>query len=557
MYQAVIQRTNVPKGNKPILYSILVLSTIVIFSTTPIAHGESLEVWTDKPEYDHNTVIFLHGFVSDPINNVDVKIEVINPIFDVIKTTQLQVDYDGNFHTSIKTSEQAWLLDGTYIIRATYSDMSEEVQVELFGGVGGPITVSINAPTYDKGDTIRVTGGVGVLLSATKIYLTILDPLGGEVFSDEFEVGAYKKFASELTAGDGEWIYDGIYTIRVLYGNEKRMAEATFGYEGIEGKTAPEIPNISVTTDKQDYFIGDNIIISGTVKYPNTYAEIPVTIRVFDPAGNTASISHVLPTVSETFSTQLSTIMPPWESPGIYEVKVSYRDDTASTTFLFSSGETTSTPISEPAKGGEVVIPIGTSVQGCEDANECYIPNMLSVRTGERVSWFNKDTAIHTITSGTPGDGPDGNFHSEDFMPGFKFSHTFDESGEYSYYCMYHPWQTGVVIVEGDDVVEEDTPISLDVSVTASQVVIPSWIKDVAGFWCTDEINDENFLSAIQYLIDNDVIIVSAESVGEGFAQKLPSWIKSNACWWSKDQISDESFASGLQFLIENGIIRV
>ena len=94
-------------------------------------------------------------------------------------------------------------------------------------------------------------------------------------------------------------------------------------------------------------------------------------------------------------------------------------------------------------------------------------------------------------------------------------------------------------------------------SVTASQVVIPGWIKDVAGFWCSDEINDENFLSAIQYLIDNDIIIVSAEATAEGFAQKVPSWIKSNACWWSKDQISDESFASGLQFLIENGIIRV
>lgn len=557
MYQVLILRTNVSKGNKPILYSILILSTIVIFSTISIAHGESLEVSTDKPEYDHNTVIFLHGFVSDPIKNVDVKIEVINPTFDIIKTTQLQLDYNGNYHTSIKTSEQSWLLDGIYIIRATYSDISEEVQVELFGGVGPPITISINAPSYDEGDTIRVSGGVGELLSATKIYLTILDPLRSEVYAEEFEVGAYKKFAEELTAGDGDWIYDGIYTIKVIYRDEKRMAEATFGYEGIEGKTAPEIPNISVTTDKQDYFIGDIIIISGSVKKPDTYAGIPVTIRIFDPTGETSSISHVIPTVSETFSTQISTIMPPWESSGIYEVVASYRDDKASTTFLFSGGETTSTPISEPTKGGEVVIPIGTSGQGCEDTNECYIPNKLPVRTGESVSWFNKDTAIHTITSGTPGDGPDGNFHSEDLMPGFKFSNTFDESGEYPYYCMYHPWQTGVVIVEGADIVEEDTPVSLDVSVTASQVVIPSWIKDVAGFWCTDEINDENFLSAIQYLIDNDVIIVSAESVGEGFAQKLPSWIKSNACWWSKDQISDESFASGLQFLIEKGIIRV
>ncbi len=557
MYQALINRTDVPKGNKPTLFSILILSTIVIFSTISIAHGESLEVSTDKPEYDHNTVIFLHGFVSDPIKNVDVKIEVINPTFDIIKTTQLQVDYNGNYHASIKTSEQSWLLDGMYIIRATYSDISEEVQVELFGGVGPPITLSIDAPSYDEGDTIRVSGGVGELLSATKIYLTILDPLRSEVYAEEFEVGTYKKFAEELTAGDGDWIYDGIYTIKVIYRDEKRMAETTFEYEGIEGKTAPEIPNIIVSTEKEQYFIGDIIVISGSVKKPDTYAGIPVTIRIFDPTGETSSISHVIPTVSETFSTQISTIMPPWESSGIYEVVASYRDDKASTTFLFSGGETTSTPISEPTKGGEVVIPIATSGQGCEDTNECYIPNKLPVRTGESVSWFNKDTAIHTITSGTPGDGPDGNFDSEDLMPGFKFSNTFDESGEYPYYCMYHPLKTGVVIVEGADIVEEDTPVSLDVSVTASQVVIPGWIKDVAGFWCSDEINDENFLSAIQYLIDNDIIIVSAEATPEGYAQKVPSWIKSNACWWSKDQISQESFASGLEFLIEKGIIRV
>jgi len=141
--------------------------------------------------------------------------------------------------------------------------------------------------------------------------------------------------------------------------------------------------------------------------------------------------------------------------------------------------------------------------------------------------------------------------------PGFKFSHTFLEPGTYPYYCLYHPWQTGVIVVEGISVVEEDTTDSLEIPETSTEIKIPSWIKDVAKFWCSDEINDKNFLSAIQYLIENDVIIVPETSLVEGYAQKIPSWIKSNACWWSQDQISDQSFASGLEFLIENGIIRV
>ena len=66
---------------------------------------------------------------------------------------------------------------------------------------------------------------------------------------------------------------------------------------------------------------------------------------------------------------------------------------------------------------------------------------------GEEVSWQNKDTEVHTVTSGTPAGGPDGLFDSgliENYM---YFSHTFDESGTYDYFCMIHPWMEGKVIV--------------------------------------------------------------------------------------------------------------
>ena len=67
---------------------------------------------------------------------------------------------------------------------------------------------------------------------------------------------------------------------------------------------------------------------------------------------------------------------------------------------------------------------------------------------------------------------------------------------------------------------------------------------------------DSSFVEGIQYLINNNVIIVTANS-GAGSSDEIPSWVKNNACWWSENQISDDDFASGLKYLIENGIIQV
>ncbi|SVC48520.1 uncharacterized protein METZ01_LOCUS301374, partial [marine metagenome] len=37
----------------------------------------------------------------------------------------------------------------------------------------------------------------------------------------------------------------------------------------------------------------------------------------------------------------------------------------------------------------------------------------------------------------------------------------------------------------------------------------------------------------------------------------IPSWIKNNAGWWADGQIDDSSFVSGLQWLISNGIMKI
>ncbi len=95
----------------------------------------------------------------------------------------------------------------------------------------------------------------------------------------------------------------------------------------------------------------------------------------------------------------------------------------------------------------EVSLPSGTSVPGCEETNECYIPATVSINAGDTVSWSNDDTAAHTVTSGSAADGPSGVFDSSLLIAGGTFEHTFDSSGTEDYYCMVHPWMTGSVQV--------------------------------------------------------------------------------------------------------------
>ena len=95
----------------------------------------------------------------------------------------------------------------------------------------------------------------------------------------------------------------------------------------------------------------------------------------------------------------------------------------------------------------KVSLPAGSSVPGCDEKNECYIPFKVTVKPGDTVVWSNDDTAAHTVTSGNPSDGPDGVFDSSLFMAGTTFSTKFDTLGEYNYFCMVHPWMKGSVLV--------------------------------------------------------------------------------------------------------------
>ena len=93
---------------------------------------------------------------------------------------------------------------------------------------------------------------------------------------------------------------------------------------------------------------------------------------------------------------------------------------------------------------------------------------------------------------------------------------------------------------------------------TEPETSIPDWIKNNAEWWASGQIPDSAFVSGIQWLISNNIIVIppTEQDTGTG-TSVIPDWIKNNAGWWASGQIPDSAFVSGLQWLITNGIMTI
>ena len=101
-----------------------------------------------------------------------------------------------------------------------------------------------------------------------------------------------------------------------------------------------------------------------------------------------------------------------------------------------------------------------------------------------------------------------------------------------------------------------------DVETGSADNIIPRWIKNNAGWWADDKIDDFTFAQGIAYLIKNKIIQIndlSTTSDGDIIIEEniiIPAWIKNNAGWWADDNISDSDFLYGIKYLVESNIIK-
>lgn len=88
-----------------------------------------------------------------------------------------------------------------------------------------------------------------------------------------------------------------------------------------------------------------------------------------------------------------------------------------------------------------------TGSKGGPGTNEVWIqgmafsPSSITVTTGTTITWTNKDSYAHTVSSN------DSLFESGSIGSGKTFTYTFTTTGTFLYHCSIHPSMTGSVVV--------------------------------------------------------------------------------------------------------------
>lgn len=102
--------------------------------------------------------------------------------------------------------------------------------------------------------------------------------------------------------------------------------------------------------------------------------------------------------------------------------------------------------------------------------------------------------------------------------------------------------------------------VNIPNSFSQENVQIPSWVKNTAGWWANDEISEKEFLTALEYMINHDIIsltTIPCSTVGISSNDAVPDWVKHNANWWSDDLIEDTDFINGIEYLIKRQIMSI
>ena len=72
-----------------------------------------------------------------------------------------------------------------------------------------------------------------------------------------------------------------------------------------------------------------------------------------------------------------------------------------------------------------------------------YEPARITVPQGTTVTFVNRDATPHTATSKEPGE-----FESGSLDTGESGEVVLDETGSFAYYCLFHPFMKGTIVVK-------------------------------------------------------------------------------------------------------------
>ena len=309
---------------------------------------------------------------------------------------------------------------------------------------------------------------------------------------------------------------------------------------------------LSISVNKSDYVSGESVILTGQIDSPQPGQF--VIVQIVNPQNSDfAAVDTFLANSDGSFSKSYKADGPKWSQEGTYVVKIFYLGEEYQTSFEFSLGETSEFIPKDTQKQQTKSLTTKPSANMPEQP-KTHIPGFPSFDKSPQyyIDRYNTDLAYR--------DWFDAQFpeQSIDDVVGYPKTHTpdfpkLDRSPQY-----YVDWYNSAD--DFRDWFDAQFPNETIYTVLGfpNPAPIPDWIRNNAGWWSTGQITDEEFVSSIQYMIDNKIIIIPNLSNSDTVSgDSIPDWIRNNASWWSVGQITDDEFVTAIKFLVEQGIIQV
>ena len=331
-------------------------------------------------------------------------------------------------------------------IHAIYRGFIRTAEIESgINSVISPILVSTDKADYSAGEIIEISGSVAEGNPKHNVYLSIIDPHGETIYSEEIDLSYVLRFGTEINTENSKWKFSGNYKILVWHETEKQFAETVFSYSS----TYREKENQDVIKIFNSQIYLDHTITSGKI----TLVKSNLSQKSLIFSINSNSGGH------------LSVDLP--------RQIIDSRDSTGDISFVV----------------------------------------LMDDRITEFVEKANPTSRTLTIP--------------------------------------YHH-NTRTLEIQG-------TVLELNPQIQEKSVVIPEWVKNNAEWWSKDLIGEQDFVAGLEFLIFQGIIEVPLVQSDENKNTEttIPVWIKNTSRWWSEGSVSDDEFVNAIQFMINSGLISV
>jgi len=609
---------------------LIVLAFILLIPVSVFAQEStvsSITVKTDDKNYDEGDTIVISGKVNTTIPGVNVVLQIFTE-GNMIEIVQITVAQDGTYSHTVLAEGPLWKKPGTYVVRSSYEVGGGTIAETEFNylpnttSIETKETFDVNAGskgTFDVEYTIRgsIVKDIKINSNNFSLEVEIETTDDGSITLDlprEF-IGAEKQDGKDdifIILIDG---IDVAYEESVVLSESRKI---TINFE--EGDSKIEIIGTFIIGTKKSttypnpngYFensgpsINSDSVFRTVPEKPNVGASIRVTGDKFEASQeldfyiDTKKIGNFVTDENGHFMTTMK--IPDEQNDGRVDFIISdSQDNEKSISLRIEKIESrilnpTSIPftaeISTPSYSADIpLIPIPSTIIVSTDKNSYNHGDIISISGNidnfedNSISLYITDSENIKIWDEAVLIKDNGDFSTLVIAGGNNWA----VNGAYILTATHYDYLARSFFL---------FELESEIEIPEPRKQVPEWIKNNAEWWSQGEINDDTFVSGIQYLMKEKIVDIPdlPEQASEkarpsfvdetkdpqsyvdryndetsykewfdenypdytieeavGVPQPIPAWIKNTAGWWAEGMITEDEFLKGIEFLTEKG----